>query len=403
MAIFNSNNKDVLKCLHRLKEQVLLVGGHLHEKLEVREESGDLRVYSSLDVNDHKSTLVDLPESALIPYQSGFIGIRNDEFYLKDSISNTPLTAQRRKLIEIMLEIYNLTGKIEHLRSSFVYFACGDNEELFRRLTAARSTNLPSFETMRHKKTPEEIESFLCDRFFQSRLLLFASGPNRQPFSVLMPFIDFANHHPDAEGYIASPGRLGLLNSRVVRGSNECFAQYGWYDAYDIFLNYGYAEPQTRFVRSVPLTVRFEGLGEVSVGARIARIKGRKLSSGVKKLNRYLPMIKRTALGQLAAGFLIIPGVAAPFALRQVLAIVINELGAPADLKRRRELIEHAENQILVKNVEFYRSLHSYLATWQGGPAKQICNVATAVVERQLALLKAYADRMPSLSMAESP
>ncbi len=122
MPVYSSDNKDILRCLQKLEEQVVSSGGWLHEKLEIKEEGGELSVLSPLEPEDRKSVLIDLPEQALIPYEAAWVGIRNDEFYLKENIDSALLTPPRRALFETMLELYNLTGKFEAHRKRSVLF-----------------------------------------------------------------------------------------------------------------------------------------------------------------------------------------------------------------------------------------------------------------------------------------
>jgi hypothetical protein len=106
--------------------------------------------------------------------------------------------------------------------------------------------------------------------------------------------------------------------------------------------------------------------------------------------------------GKMETTHLIIPGATAPRALRRVLAILIDDLGAPPDQRKRRAYIEDAENQILTKNIEFYEDLRAYLTTYESEQHRQIREMAIAVAERQLALLSEYKDRIRRLDRPAS-
>ena len=80
--------------------------------------------------------------------------------------------------------------------------------------------------------------------------------------------------------------------------------------------------------------------------------------------------------------------------MRNVLEILVDDMGGLISMKRRQAYVEEAENQILTKNIEFYEDLRGYLAAHKGEQQAEIRKIAAAVVERQLELLGIYRDRV---------
>ena len=258
--IVNSSSGDIDRCLRKLERQLIEAGGWLHKELEVKEEEGGLAILSPFEAKDQQSVLMMVPEGALIPCEDGFVGIRNDEFYLKDDIVQSALTPARHALFETMLELYNLTGKIADHRRNFVYFACGDDEETFHKLTAARS-DATTLDRYREAKASRSLDQFLADSFFHSRVIAKWKGEG----CFLMPFIDFANYHPWAAPFgtqkpagAANANGLKLLNSRPVWNSNECFVYYGPKRRLRYFSYLRVCREPYRICESIPMTISLE-------------------------------------------------------------------------------------------------------------------------------------------------
>lgn len=390
MKPLQCDNQDAERVLIKLGRQVVAAGGWFHDSVGFSCLGGNLGIMSSLgaEVGD---VLASLPLPCLLPLKKIRIGISGDDLIIASHDGDLP--APKLAMFEAMLELYNLTGKIASHRATSPWLALGSDPELLKYLARGR----PAMQAKGKKNpdgSPETVEDMTVRTFIHTRYLNY-KGPN----PVLMPFIDFANHHTLAAGYLGTAGRgegagLALLNSKPVAGSEECFVQYQLFDALDMYLIYGYVERTTPFVRSIPMKINLHGLGVIDVQAlQTGRAKG-KLPAKAADLRPYLPKALELKDGNLKISHLIIPDPQAGQALQRVLSSFIKKLGPDLDLKAIGNYVREAEYMVLRRNKTYYQTLLRRLAQKakeaKGAPSSRPHAMAANMARVQLGKLRQY-------------
>jgi hypothetical protein len=155
-----------------------------------------------------------------------------------------------------MIDLYNHTKKLYWLKQHHPSFALIEYPAIMELLYLIR----PSLAT-----TPvDPVVAFL-----QTRVFRFSSNSPILPnASVLLPLIDMMNHHPlGAEIEIDQEGLSTGI--RAPNGGTECYVQYrDRMDALDLALAHGYADQNTPFARSAPVSVTIESVGKISVSTK---------------------------------------------------------------------------------------------------------------------------------------
>lgn len=248
----DSPNVAVRAAIGRIVDLLVDNGGTLHPALVIVERAGAISIHADVD---HGALLAEVPEELLVPVSDCRIEAVSDLLKVVDR--STSLSGVQSEMLEAHLDVYNLTGKTVWARTMLAQFALADHPSdtaVVRRLR-------PSF-------AAETVS--LADAFIQTRVLRTMRTPSddtdTSKVRVLMPVIDFFNHHHRGMGY---DGRDGWLRIRAARpaGGTECFARYRRLDALGQILHYGFVLDETRLASSAPVQVTVDGLN-VSVLSR---------------------------------------------------------------------------------------------------------------------------------------
>lgn len=382
MITIVSDQPKLQRELESLVEQAVRGGAWFHEDLRLIAENGSVRVESSLPAG-RDDLMISLPEEILLPLDEIRMSLSGDEIVI-DSFADTA-TPERRRLFETVIRIYNLCGKIPAHRAASPRFAFPADGEIARLITAGRGAG---------KDTTETASDPLLDDFIQCRLFSHEDGSGKRR-KVLMPMIDFYNHHPDAHGYLNETARhpdqplIGVSHWKAAADQRECFVCYSLFDAFDMSIHYGYLERGCRFVKSVPLKIELEGVGKlrvISAGAASLRCE---LPSRLRDLRAWMPVVTRSSPQEIELSHLIIPGPSDRHALRRVLASMISAWKPGMDLEAVAELVASAERTVLAENIRCYEQLAEALGSGlESSPslAQSILEMATL----QLRLLHSY-------------
>ena len=270
---------------------------------------------------------------------------------------------------------------------------------------------------------------YIIDSFFKTRVLGFTDkaaaakkkggkkqGANEadsltiERVPVLMPVIDFLNHHSAAPGYMTPGGNSDGKDNEVrksltadldgvmtvkscpVPGSDETYVCYGPYEALDTLFNYNFVETYAEFVRSVPLSVKMPGLGVLDVRSATGKPQHKDLPEAIRDLQFYLPGIaadheKKT----VTMGFAYIPQEQAPRSLRRVLGVALRQLDPDLQQEELMGYIQLAEKRIVDENLKYFSELQDYLARYKEKPAeKTVVANARMMAKTQVAKIRNY-------------
>src|SRR5262249_6924427 len=153
-------------------------------------------------------TLMKLPENTLVPVGSFDLALEGDDIAIRGA--EPGVTAERRALLESMVELYNLTGKIAWYRRTSPVLFLGSQPDLARLI--ARGRDEPMQRALERVMTGANTDSIVLRRFITTRWFRFQRDSDENSERVLMPILDLMNHH--AQGSIfekRSDGNRHLL------------------------------------------------------------------------------------------------------------------------------------------------------------------------------------------------
>lgn len=359
-----SDHVGITRSLRRLVSLVQKNGGWLDERLIIRYERGGFSVHAKTN-GAPSNWIIKIPPSCLLPTDQFQLNLAGDDIRILSHTSD--LSGRRLDLLEVVLELWNQSGKIATQKETTFWSLSENDPELFNRVVAGRNTQFYA-KLGDHLYAKDQHEQLLIKGFLMSRTSVLNSDlASAERTEMVMPIIELLNHHPLAPpyAYFVNPhkqNQLAIKEFWPLPDTTECFVCYGQYDAYDLLLNYGYVERNTLFIRSIPMEISLPGLGVMRIFTSTGQLNSKNLPPQIADLGVFLPkfFIDRNA-GVADVGYLLIPQETAPYALRRALGFIVFQLDPKLSPKKVSDFIEMAEKQVLSENTKFYRDLLEYL------------------------------------------
>lgn len=353
MASIICDSAAVEPLLRKLVDLIIELGGRISADAVIICQNGNLSIEYRAE-GDAKTELIFLPEAALVPVSPVSFSLQGDEIAVQ--AIDEEMDEKRRSLLDLMVQLYNLTGKIGDFRSASPRLCLTQSPDVLQHLLAGR----PALNKQPKPDAPE-FDAHVVELFIKSRTLGYKFGGTVKKTPVLMPIIDSFNHHPRGAAFrpVKEGGAKGLAVgvSRPLDGSTECFAHYGLYDALDTYLQYAYVEPNTPFLRSVPCDLEVAGLGRITVQSVAGAKYDGALAEEIRDLRIFMPRVTPEAPDHLRVSHLIVPWPARKLALRRVLAEVIKLFDPAQDKDMLVRRVAAAERDLLMQNIAYYQDL----------------------------------------------
>lgn len=375
-----SDNPELERHLVRMAELIVNNGGYIHEDFVLDARDGDLRVEAPKSLPE-RDTLISVPDALLLPVDGFGLHLEGDDICLGQP--QPEMSSLRIELMEEMAAIYNLCGKIKHHRETAPSRLFLERPDIFKNLVLG-----PQFSA--REKTPKE--DFYLHDFIQARKFGRRSESVEDRQSVLMPYIDFINHHQGASGFFFRDDELKVLRRSPVEGSDECFVSYSRMDAQIAFTNYGFLDKEATFAISIPMTINLPGLVTINVNRSIGAKRGNPVPAPLKDIERLVPRFMFDPSGQKASiSSITIPDRRTPRAMRRILMAVLSRYVQGRHPDEVHEYLLEAERQILDANRKYYSQLRDYAAnTKVEGDLQSIIDDTVRMAEHQLGIMTVY-------------
>ena len=367
MAFIETDDPLIEKELQKLEDLISEGGGGIHSNVVLTSHDGGLGVKTKEPMARGKE-IIRLPREALLPADKYNLGAQGDEFTLEFPAGSNFTTLQR-KLAESMITLYNFTHKVKsHKQTSFLY-VYASYPDVLDKISAARSFGGDMMvwrEKIAQGLKDEELSEYLGESFLKTRNLGYTDYVRVSSVPVLMPVIDFMNHHWNGANFNVGQGvRKGDLAIAAAQetGSLDCFAFYNIMDPLDAFIRYDFIDEASPVIRSVPIDLEVEDFGIIRVGSGAGSAANKKLPTGMADLKRFLPTFSLEKDQKiLKVSHLLIPIDGSPLALRRVLHMLLVNL-AQKNLERSffGPRVRELEAQIIEKNKAFYKDFLVYL------------------------------------------
>lgn len=377
MVEFACNSNEMEKGIRTLCDRIVACGGFVEDRLTIGDVDGNFLITAPESV-DPKAPIIRVPKDHLLPVDKYTIGIEGDDFVIRDHDKSLPET--QVELMEIMLALYNLAGKVPDHRKVCFWQLSRLDPELMNMATSARNNVALKFTEKMEELNDED---FIVESYLKTRVLgVKGSGLELSDIDVqkilrgktiksrpaemqpsMMPLIDFLNHNISAGGYILSDeerSRLSVGKSTIVDGSNECFVGYGYHDALDTLINYNFVDWYSVFVRSIPMQINVPGFGIFNINANGGRanLKPKEVPPKLRDLGYYLPNVVLDENPKMITfSYLLIPQMKAPRSLRRILAFAVWHMSNNHSESELMDCVDYLQDEIINRNLAFYDDL----------------------------------------------
>jgi hypothetical protein len=401
MPRITSDDPAVAQLLGGLVAALAAEGAVFHPAVGLVCANGGLSMQSDLPP-ESRELLVQIPEHCVPSVRDFHFSVAGDALVATPSDGAPPLQA---RLMAQLVALYNATGKLREHAATSPWFAFPDHPALLNRLTAGRSDETRIAPLLRSG----ERDAALLASFFASRCL--QAWNDRE--DLVMPIVDFANHHRGAPPLWFGSGprpdttAVGVQNWRPAGATGrEVYCCYSDLDAFDLFLRCGFTDETADRVQSVPVALPMPGGGGILIQAwpyGINALPADKLPAGAADLAGLYPNMVVTANRGAALGFLLIPPAADGTAMRRVLAYAIGgyctHYRVNVDLRR---LTAEAEQRVIATNLAYFGDLRRELAA-TGDTASPAAQALDRLITLQTGRIEAYRDRSAALGWGFLP
>lgn len=369
-----ANDIKIEKEIQNLLDILIDAGSGFHSNLLIHEEDGGLSV-KTIEPMQNGKELLRLPRTVLMPGDQYTLDIVNDNFIVEYPNKSIATDLQKR-VIDKMYEIYNLTNKIKlHDQFSFL-LSLKDTPKLIDKLAEARN-----FSTESHKDwidwikcgmSDEQHKRILCETYVKTRPLGYSDPVRESSVSMIMPVLDFMNHHWEGgtfsvgQGHIRK-GDLTMQCSQPFEDSTECFANYGIMDAFDTLVRYDFVDKTSPVLRSVSLDIEGPAGDTIKIDNKVGFVFKAELDKEMKDLRRFIPDISFED-DQMIVSHILLPLERSKFALARTLNIILAKYNdhhsrtmTPEEEKIWKIGVQEA---IIEKNKAYYKSVLDLIDTF---------------------------------------
>ncbi len=365
MAIIEAETPEIEKELKNLVSLVEKGGGGFHSDLVIRTKDGGLSIETKAPLEGGKE-IIRLSRDVLLPLEQFEVTVKDDEFTASFP-KGSPLSDLQKKLVDSMMTLYTLTNKARLHREGCFFLMMADHQDILARIQEARMFGgraLTYMDEIKKGLKGKELDDFVAATFLKTRQLGYEDKEKTASMTILMPVVDFLNHHwmgsSFGVGKGVRPGDLAVANSQPVENSLECFAFYNIMDSLDSLIQYDFIDEFAPVVRSVAIDLEVPGSGVVKINNMPGVMYKKKLAKNISDLRRFMPHINKEKPDskEVKASHLLIPSYRSPLAMRRILAVLLGTLGvADQNPDFLASWVNEAEHKVIEANKAYYQSL----------------------------------------------
>ena len=362
----SGENKKVITLIKALVNELKKMGARFHQQLHIVEKSGDLSIQSSLPANTYHD-LMNIPVKCM-PLIGDFIFTVDADFNLFVQPVEKILNKHSVKIMELMVDIYNATGKLKTWNETYPLLTLRKYPKIVDLLLEGRTFN-KKIKTYQELMKNERWDDLLIESFLGSRVFNYTDEMLKQAGiastndseSGLLAVIDFLNHRTGASSYtFCHSTKSILINACSDAKSKEVFIQYNLSDPLIAYVMYGFVDSCSPWIYSITtkLTTQY-GKSELLV-LNAPSVYKDKLDRETRHLRKFLPENIKSNGKNVAVSSLMIPNVKDHSTLREVLAVILKKYNLGGyysnDLNLQIE-VKFLEQQLIDNNIKYWSRL----------------------------------------------
>ncbi len=349
---------DLADPLLAMMAMVVDSDGFIAPGLRIVERDGSIRVERSRAAAPVER-LVAVPPSLLVPTDRLVWAEDRDRLRLAEPPLH--LSPERQAMLDLLLAAYNAADKAR-------WAQCHPMAVL--REDAALRAIVRTIKPGAAVQTDTLAQMFIGNRQVTKGRL---AGPLKN-MPLIMPVMDFINHHGDGDTFHFHDGRLSV-GQMHVDGSDQCFASYGGRrDAIDWALSHAFVDAATPWVASAPVGIDLPGLGRLT-------IEGLAMDSG----HRANPPRTRFVAGGVVLSHALFDTRVPAAATLEVLALPLRALALRHGVAAARvdAALEMLPDALLAANRAALDAVEAALRNHPGSPGTVVLLLSATAIQRE--------------------
>ena len=358
MVKISSDNPNIEKRITQMCASLEKNGSYIDPDVEIHDVNGQTSVLSGAEGSS--KYIFKSPHALLVPYDNFDFDIEGQDIVIAHDDRNT--SKEHLEILDSMIALYNESGKFKDHIKEHPLLRFQETPELAHHLLGGREGK--DIDIVHNiSGDPDFFDELALLTFFKSRLLRCCLHKREaEPKTVLIPVVEFLNHHAAGAGfdnlYHEQGSYMATRGVMPVPESRECFTNYGRLDSLDTYLHYGFVDQGVKYVRSIPTEIDLGDIGSISIGAFNAVVPLNDVPEHLSDLAYYFPKMQIDHTDKKAElSHIFIPQENAPLSMRRILEYVIQLLEPKIDPQTCLKCIEDSENHILKYNIEYYNKL----------------------------------------------
>ena len=339
--------------LGALAELTVRAGGALHPAARWTVRGRQLKPEVGDPAADGQALAV-VPAAALPAVTMGTVGFDDDRLVRRASAPAA--TKQQTDVLEAMLDLYNALDRPRQWRQTAPWLALAGDTGILDHL--ARGLDLGGkLTTLARLCAADRWDEVATASFLGSRTYSWHDGDTRR--AVLMPFIDFLDHHWDGAPFErrGAPPGIAVAVKRPRAGDSRCHARYGRLDALTSYLNYAFVDTEAPIVNSVPARIPIDSDLTLAVRGRPVKTRADAGRLGFGAAPYHVPRTETPERGLVTLDHVVVADARAPWAVPALLTRLLGRLRPELAPRARSALAEDVRLRLVAANEAYYARL----------------------------------------------
>jgi hypothetical protein len=346
MISIRSDNAAVKEILTLMAKKIIESGGFLHSGIEILCMDNIFTINSKLPA-DTNEKIIQIPNCCLPSVNDYTFRLKDKKIEIEGVKGGADKT--QIEIMAMMLDIFSLT-KFEEIYESTTFL-----DEIEK-----KSPTIFSFLKEKIPEIATKKDTCKLNNFFKTRIISYADNNDGQRDGVIMPFMDALNHHNNAFPYDNSndSSGIGILLSRPIKNSDECYVCYGPLAPLETFLGMGFYDEGADFLQSISAKIYFHENMRMSIFHKYFPADPEFIHPAIKDIGNFVPSSQCIGGTDIQLGHLFIPRKNKSISMRRIIELNIAKyFPFKKDRLTMEKMIAHIEEELLRINKNFYREI----------------------------------------------
>ncbi|GAA0353480.1 hypothetical protein GCM10009092_17320 [Bowmanella denitrificans] len=340
---------------------------------------GNLSIVTSQSIED-PTVLMSVPVRCM-PLLDDYEFSIDTSYQLICTPKKVPMNSESVPIMQLLIELYNATGKIQQWKDVYPLTALAAHPELLNKLCESKrhSSSLNAMlDLLRSEKNEELLISsyFSSRRFSYNQKTLKTAGvrTHNEVEYGLLSVIDFLNHSMHVPGYSVNEDKPSIeVAGNKLNSGDEIFVRYNFDDPVITYLTYGFVDEHAPWFFSVPLEFQISNGLNIRVLNCTGAVNNAKIPKEMQGLRDFLPSTFALEDNRLDISSLVIPGKDRWTSLMMIVNFILNYINISGLFSNSNQLESAAKeiiNKIIEMNVLYWKELRSTCLKFEGYESK---------------------------------